>query len=587
MKKTLRFVALFCVLLLAGFTAASPAEARSEEIISYDSFISVKADSSLVVTETIEVYAAGQQIKRGIYRDFPTIYKRKNGSKVVVGFKVLSVTKNGYPEPYHIRRHVNGKRVYIGKEECFLSPGVYTYAIMYETTRQIGFFDDHDELYWNVTGNDWAFPIQKAAASVELPAGAAESIMNVDGFTGIQGSMERAFRVEAGIFGPNFETTRMFRKKEGLTVFVSWAKGHVRPPGPAARLAYFLHDNEALILPNIFLALVFFYYLFVWHLVGKDPKKGTIIPLYHPPERMSPSAMRYLMHMGYDQKAFTASVIQMAVKGAIRIEEEEPTGLTALVGSLARTAYVLKKIGVNNKALNPVERKVLAKLFGASQSLSLTNTNHTFIKAAIDEQKKGLARQVEDVYFYGNKSYFYKGFFFSIVGGAGLFSFLVHRTGGIIGFGEFFPWFAVVGCNYLFFRLLKAPTMQGRKVMDQIEGFGMFLGVTEKERLNLLNPPEKTPELFEKCLPYALALNVEQKWAEQFTKVLQRAMQEGYSPSWYVGRSWLRMDCGGFSSSLGSSFLSAIASSSTPPGSSSGGSGFSGGGGGGGGGGGW
>ena len=145
--------------------------------------------------------------------------------------------------------------------------------------------------------------------------------------------------------------------------------------------------------------------------------------------------------------------------------------------------------------------------------------------------------------------------------------------------------------NALFYHLLKAPTLSGRKIMDQIEGFKLYLSVAEKERLNLLNPPEKTPALFEKYLPYALALNVENAWSEQFAEVLAQAGTETqpYSPVWYSGSSWDSFHTSRFTDSLGSSFAGAISSSSTAPGSSSGsgGGGSSGGGGGGGGGSGW
>ncbi|MCJ7818329.1 MAG: DUF2207 domain-containing protein, partial [Syntrophales bacterium] len=145
--------------------------------------------------------------------------------------------------------------------------------------------------------------------------------------------------------------------------------------------------------------------------------------------------------------------------------------------------------------------------------------------------------------------------------------------------------------NALFYHLLKAPTLSGRKIMDQIEGFKLYLSVAEKERLNRLNPPEKTPALFERSLPYALALNVENAWSEQFAEVLARAGTETqpYSPVWYSGSSWDSSHTSRFSDSLGSSCAGAISSSSTAPGSSSGsgGGGSSGGGGGGGGGSGW
>jgi len=144
--------------------------------------------------------------------------------------------------------------------------------------------------------------------------------------------------------------------------------------------------------------------------------------------------------------------------------------------------------------------------------------------------------------------------------------------------------------NVIFYSLLKSPTRLGRRIMDRIEGFRMYLATAEEHRLGKLHPPEKTPELFEKYLPYALALEVDQEWSEKFADVLQRAaLNEGYSPHWYHGNHWDGMHTGSFASNLGSSMSSAISSSSTAPGSSSGfgGGGSSGGGGGGGGGGGW
>ena len=149
--------------------------------------------------------------------------------------------------------------------------------------------------------------------------------------------------------------------------------------------------------------------------------------------------------------------------------------------------------------------------------------------------------------------------------------------------------------NILFYQLMRAPTLTGRKILDKIEGFKMCLSIAEKERLNLLNPPDKTPELFEKYLPYAFALDVEQEWSEQFSGVLSKAYgpSADNAPRWYSGPSWHTLGASGFTSSLGSSLTTAVSSaassSSSSPGSSSGGGGggSSGGGGGGGGGGGW
>ncbi|MGD9921791.1 MAG: hypothetical protein AB7V13_10135, partial [Pseudorhodoplanes sp.] len=147
----------------------------------------------------------------------------------------------------------------------------------------------------------------------------------------------------------------------------------------------------------------------------------------------------------------------------------------------------------------------------------------------------------------------------------------------------------------LAFYILKAPTVQGRKVMDEIEGFKQYLGVAEEDRLNHLHPPEKTPELFERFLPYAVALDVENRWADRFAGVLAAAAAAGAATAaaWYVGSRDSQTDWGNFASRVGGSLASTVASASTAPGSSGGGSsgsgggGSSGGGGGGGGGSGW
>jgi uncharacterized membrane protein len=153
---------------------------------------------------------------------------------------------------------------------------------------------------------------------------------------------------------------------------------------------------------------------------------------------------------------------------------------------------------------------------------------------------------------------------------------------------------ALISTNALFHHLLKAPTRAGRQLLDRIDGFKMFLSAVDGPRLSTVAPPNKTPELFERFLPYALALGVEHAWGEQFSQVLAASAggtggaAATYSPSWYSGAVFASSP-EAFSSSFSNSFSSAVSASSSPPGSSSGGGGggSSGGGGGGGGGGGW
>ena len=574
----------FIILSIFIFCALGSFAFAQERIISFDSQIQVKEDSTMIVTETIKVRAEGLNIKRGIYRDFPTRYKDRFGNNYVVGFEVLEILRDGIEDNYLMSNMSNGKRVYIGDKDVFLKTDDYTYTIVYETTRQLGFFEDHDEIYWNVTGNGWDFPIEKATAIVILPESAKSEVMDVKCYTGYQGSNEQACVTGKNLYNePVFDTTRALNLREGLTIVVSWPKGFVKAPTSLMKLQYFITDNKDILIALLMLFVIGLFFYLAWDNVGRDPKKGIIIPLFHPPEKMSPGAMRFLLNMGYDNKIFTAAVLNMAVKGYIKIEEKDS-------GLFGGKTYVLKRDDEEKLKLLSIEEQNAAKQLsiGKASGLELVNTNHHVIRASINSLQKGLEKQLEQVYFHSNKGLFGIGFliylafsacaFFMVKGGFfGALSGIIVWVGGLVLCG-------------IFGNLLKAPTSQGRKIMDQIEGFKMFLSVTEKERMKLLNPPDQTPELFEKYLPFALALGVEQKWSEQFAAVFERLAQAGkvYHPYWYHGRHGdFRVN--DFSSNLSSSFSNAIASSSTPPGSSSGskGGGFSGGGGGGGGGGGW
>ena len=626
-----RLTAVLIALLLVSATVWG----QGERILSFDSRIDIRPDSSMVVTETIRVRAEGQAIKRGIYRDFPQLYRGRWGLNQRTGFTVISVQRNGHSEPFHLEARDNGQRVYIGQSNVILPTGEYTYELTYQTDRQLGFFQDHDELYWNVTGNGWAFAMTKVTAEVALPPGAAA--LSTEAYTGSQGARGRDYTSwkTPAADGVVFATTRELSPQEGLTIVVAWPKGFIQATTGRARWLNLLQDNVgvAIALGGLLGALI--YYFFAWLAVGKDPAPGTIIPLYGPPAGLSPAAVRYLVHMRFDQKAFAANLISLAVKGAITIHQDA-----------AKDYTVTWKNGT--AALLPDEQTVRDKLLDARESLPLQQVNHTKISAAITSLKTALALRMERIYFVTNFWFWFWGLLFSVVplvvsvltyrnlGGA-LFM-VVWLSGWTVGVtfllsmvftlwrsrqwigavfttffsipfvgGELFglwafaqstsiwvPVLFLIGAamNGIFYHLLKAPTAAGRKLLDQIDGFRLYLTVAEMDRLNSQNPPQKTPQLFEMFLPYALALNVEQQWAEQFTEVLAQAgagRPDGYAPTWYSGTAWNSLGPTGFVNSLGSSMSSAISSSSTAPGSSSGGGGggSSGGGGGGGGGGGW
>jgi hypothetical protein len=371
------------------------------------------------------------------------------------------------------------------------------------------------------------------------------------------------------------------------------------------------------------------------------------MPLYTPPDNLSPAAMRFIAEMGYDDKIFAAALISMAAKGHLTISD-------------AKDKYALEKKDGATEKLSPDEQKIASQLFRSGKSIVLERRNHSSIAAAKNALKTALTFAFEKTHFVNNRKAFVTGVVISALAVASCFLSSLHRgevvflgvwlsiwsigvvflatmvvklwgqvfSGarnlgtkvGSIGAAIFMTLFAlpffgaevfalytlsqsspamavfpiiVAVVNILFYHLLKAPTLLGRRILDKIEGFKMFLAATEADRLQRIYPAGRTPELYEKFLPYALALGVEQQWTEQFNDVLSAAARSdgsgGYHPRWYSGSSWDSSRMGSFAGSMGNSLSGAISSSSTSPGSSSGGGGggSSGGGGGGGGGGAW
>ncbi len=171
MTAAFRRAALLVLAVLLPVLVASGAARAAEVIDSYRSEIDISADGAITVTEIITVNAEGREIRRGIFRDFPLYMVDADGRRQKVGFDILSVARDGGPEDWHTETISGGIRIYMGSSETLLEPGRHTFELTYRTDRQIRYFDDHDEFYWNVTGNGWLFPINRASAVVSLPEG--------------------------------------------------------------------------------------------------------------------------------------------------------------------------------------------------------------------------------------------------------------------------------------------------------------------------------------------------------------------------------------------------------------------------------
>ena len=642
--------AAFLAALIALIAGPAAAQDDAEVIHDYASQIAVHSDGTLTIRETIDITAAGIRIRHGIYRDFPTTYTDKLGRRVRVRFDVSGVTRDGQPEPYSEESLSNGVRVKIGSADTYVPQGGHVYTISYTTDRQVGFFEKYDELYWNVTGNGWIFPIEHAEATIVLPT--AARIAQYAYYTGPEGSRDKNARAEVvDDHTIRFETTAPLGSEEGLTVAVGFSKGVVTPPTAAEETASFLADNGPIIFSFLGLVVLFAYYLVAWWSFGRDPARGVVIPLFAPPKDFSAAAVRYVRHMAYDRKGFAAALISMAVKGYLKISEKDGEY------TLTRTGKEWKEAG-----LSAGERGIGTALFdGPKDSITLKQSNHSAVSSAISKLKTALSSEYERTYFVTNLGWFIGGIV--ILGLTGLATAMMSDDPGSAGFMLFWlsgwsvgtaflthtavtAWYGVIAgpgshivnffraaftslfalpfiggliavlvifggiislpamltlvaggiLAYVFYHLLKAPTAAGAKILDEIEGFRIFLDTAEKDRLEKLNPPEITPEVFERFLPYAIALDCENRWSKRFEAEAAaaaadpaRAGRYAYAPVWYSGSSFDRLGTAGFVSAIGSSVASAAASASTAPGSSSGsgGGGSSGGGGGGGGGGGW
>ena len=569
-----------CLLLLSFSVLAD------ERILDFHSDILVMQDGWIEVTETIRVRSEGNRIRRGIYRDFPTTYEDKLGNEYIVGFKPLAVLRNNAREDFHSQDIRDGQRVYFGSSSRFLNNGEHTYTFRYRASRLLGFFEDHDELYWNVTGTDWAFPIDSASATVAFGFDVPTNELTVEGYTGSFGSNARNYTARIDGSGrAEIRSSEPLRPLNGLTVVVGWPKGYVEEPSDLQRAGWLLKDNANLLIALIGLAILLAYYIPVWRHFGKDPDKGVLVTRYEPPKDFSPASLRYIRQMYYDDKVMTAAVVNLAVKGYLRIDLEEGSdGFLGIGKEADKYSLVKTNPGKDPAPMAAGEQELYEGLFRDGQSIALENENHEELGEAKEEHKQSLEDDYKKHYFQTNGLLNIPPILIvisttviALLAGPSAFVILT-----IIAMFVTMVFFAII---------MKRPTMRGRKLLDEILGFKNYLEVAERDEMNLRNPPEKTPELFEAYLPFALALGVDQLWAEKFAAVLAAVQQTDgttYQPRWYNG-SFNTMDLSRTTSQLSNSLNTAITSSVSPPGSSSGGGGggFSGGGGGGGGGGGW
>tara|TARA_R110002073_G_scaffold4213_4_gene28077 strand:+ start:37888 stop:39618 length:1731 start_codon:yes stop_codon:yes gene_type:complete len=556
---------------------------QSERVLSFHSEIVVDTSSVITVKESIKIYATGNIFKRGITRTIPTERVDSLGKRSKLDYKIISVEKDGKDSKYHTEKGSGEITIYVGEESVFLNEGEYKYTITYRMSGQIGFFDTFDEIYWNVNGFKWDLPFNQVSSQITLPIG-GEIIQNAC-YTGRYGSdgtncnstilSENSIRISAENLSAG----------ENLTVSVGFKKGIVHQPPPPPPPTFF-QKFGALILSGFMSFILLFYYGFTWLKWGIDPVKPTVYPQFEVPEQMTPASVGMIDKQHYYGDLITGAILNLAVKGYIKIEEDIEK---YIFGLFKNKQYILHKLKEDTGSLNKEESVLLSKLFLNESTLILDGKHDKKVENAVTAFRASLKKQHNSLIYQGINLKFWVVPILAMFAFVFLFGFLTSQY--FRGENDVLVFFLFVILNIIFFfiyqYLIRKPAVEKLRLKSLIEGFKMYMSAAEEKQIAHFNPPDLTPEIFEKLLPYALVLGAEDVWGEKFQNLIDKSIiDQNYQPTWYAGNIG---NFSAFNHSLNSSLSNSINSSATPPSSSSGsgGGGFSGGGGGGGGGGGW
>lgn len=561
---------IFLTAVLIGLTFALPVLAE-EQIDNFEATIRINPDSSINVTERIEYDFNSLPDKHGIYRNIPIKYKARGGNYNLRIDDIWVTDENGMA--YDFTNSYPGKNIQIkiGDPDQLVT-GKKTYLLSYKISRAINFFKDHDELYWNVTGNEWAITIEQARVQIILPKEILPEQLKKDCFAGNYG-VETSCSNQTNEISDNnlirgvlFENG-MLSSGEGLTVVIGFPKGLVQEPSRFEIFLNMLEDNGIISLPIFVLGVL----LYLWNSRGRDPEgKKTIVAQYEPPDNLSAAEIGTIIDERAHKKDISAQIIHLAVKGYLKINKEDKN-------------YYLEKLRAGEDLPNNFEKKLLESLFDGKTKIKLADLKDKFYKDLEIVKNQIYQATVEKGYFLKNPKTVRT--IYAVIGICAIF--LSFFTGSFWGGLGVFSLFLSGILIFIFNFFMPKRTKTGVLAKEHILGLKVFLTVAEKERLKFHNAPEKKPQLFEKLLPFAMVLGVEKQWAKQFEGIYQG------NPSWYndpsggTFSSFLLINSLSNFQSKANATLASRPSSASSGGSGFGGGGFSGGGFGGGGGGSW
>ena len=536
--KNLRQIAFFAIAVVG---LAGVASARSWRVADFHSDITVERDGSALVTERISLVFVGEW--HGIYRKIPIEYPGPSGSNYELFLEVRSVTDGSGGKLKYESSVSNGFR----QLKIYVPDAVdaeRTVVIAYTVRNATRFFKDYAEFYWNVTGNDWPVPIDHASATVHFPGPAAGSL-RAQAFTGVYGSTQRDATATVDGADVHFETTDALPMRGGLTIDVYIPQGILREPSALTKFLWFLGGNPVLFLPLVTLLGM----LLVWWYKGRDPDPGmSVAPMYEPPPGISPAEAGTLLDDSIHPRDITSTMVDLAVRGYIRIEETAEKVL--LFTHKDYVFHLLKPREQWGPDLAPHERVMLENVFAGGEQTRLSSLKNRFYSAVpIIREDIMSALKTKGIYLLDPDSA--NGY--SIAAAIGiLIPFAIFQYTGWANFFSSIP--LLILCValaaviwWLFARVMTAKTLKGARTRIAVLGFQEFMNRVDAERLKVM-----PPTTFEKFLPYAMALGVEHHWAQAFAGIVKDP------PQWYVapGAGYV----GGFNPIFFSSSMHSMAS---------------------------
>jgi uncharacterized membrane protein YgcG len=554
---------LLVLLLLSALSAAAPAQSRNWHIGDFQDTISIATDGTALVSEKISLVFVGQW--HGIHRTIPVEYPGPQGTNYTLFVDVLSVTD----ESGNKLKYDSSKSGSYRDLKIYVPGAVDTTRVVnidYTVRNGVRFFDNYDEFYWNVTGNDWQVPIDHASAFVTLPDGASSGL-RAQAFTGAYGSKLSDASAEVNGANVTSETTKPLPMRGGLTIDIYIPQGVLKAPSALTKLGWFLGSNPVVFLPLFTLAVMFA----LWYSVGRDPDPGaSVAPQYEPPRGLCPAEAGTLIDDTIHPRDITSTIVDLAVRGYMRIEEKVDTFLVFHHKDYLFT--LLKPQDQWGPDLTPHERVMLENIFlsGTGTRLSsLKNRFYTVIPVVRQDIMSGL--KTKGIYTVDPDSA--NGY--SIVAAVVMAIVVVGvQVLGWINWLYSIPLLVVSVLVsaliwWLFARQMTAKTLSGARTQIAVLGFQEFMNRVDADRIKRM-----PPDTFEKFLPYAMALGVEHHWAQAFDGIIKDP------PNWYVSQNGMT----GFNPIFFSSSMHSMATDmhqvfTSAPRASSSGSGFSSGGG--------